>query len=405
MSKITERNFDRSTAETWGAVTISPTDDVVVGSFSTWTITFTVGAYAMDVGGGLKIGTRRQADFGSPQFSDPAADNYSSVSCSRKGTRFETYFDPRGHKRPFNAVVVIRLAAGPLYPGDTITIILGDTSGGSRGLKVQSFPEAASDFAVFLDPLSSGEYKRAYCQSPNFRIVTGPSEYFTVVAPTIVEAGAPFRVQVRGNDKFGNPTPVDASDLTLGGSSAMDISLSESDGRATWIDSVTLKEEGVHRLELRNAGTLLATTNPIVVRKKADEIICWGDTQAQTASTVGVGTPDEYFAYARDLAAIDFTTHQGNDFILSDADLEEVRLAAKKYNEPGRFAAFFGWEWSGPTGTGGDRNVQCRRDGMSSRPRFARQDAEIHGGDRPQSHHGTAHRWPAIRLRGPGSGT
>lgn len=357
MSKITERNFDRSTADTWGAVTISPTDDVVVGSFSTWTITFTVGAYAMDVGGGLKIGTRRQSDFGSPQFGDPAADNYASVVCSRNGTRFETYFDPRGHKRPFNAVVVIRLAAGPLYPGDTITIILGDKSGGSRGLAVQSFPEAASDFAVFLDPLSSGEYKRVYCQSPNFKIVTGPSEYFTAVAPTIVEAGAPFRVQLRGNDKFGNPTPVDASHLTLSGATVTDISLAESDGRATWIDGVTLEKEGVHRLELRDAGTLLAVTNPIVVRKKTDEIICWGDTQAQTASTVGVGTPDEYFAYARDLAAIDFTTHQGNDFILSDADLEEVRLAAKKYNEPGRFAAFFGWEWSGPTGTGGDRNV------------------------------------------------
>ena len=64
-----------------------------------------------------------------------------------------------------------------------------------------------------------------------------------------------------------------------------------------------------------------------------------GAIPSTTASTVGVGS-DEYFAYARDLAAIDFTTHQGNDFILSDNDLEEVRLAAKKFNEPGRFAAF-----------------------------------------------------------------
>ena len=357
MSKITERNADRSTAETWGSVTISPTDDVAVGSFSTWTLTFTVGAYAMDVGGGLKIGTRRQADFGASQFDDPAADNYATISCSRKGSRFECYFDPRGHKRPFNAVVVIRLAAGPLYPGDTVTVVLGDTSGESRGLAVQSFPEAACDFAVFVDPLSSGEYKRVYCQSPHFQIVTGPSEYFTVVAPTLVAAGAPFRVQVRGNDRFGNPTPVMASNLTLNADPPIDVSISEDDGRATWVDGVVLNKEGVQRLELRDADTLLAISNPVVVRDRAEEIICWGDTQAQTASTVGIGTPDEYFAYARDLAAIDFTTHQGNDFILSDADLEEVRLAAKKYNEPGRFAAFFGWEWSGPTGTGGDRNV------------------------------------------------
>ena len=72
MSKITERNTDRSTIKTWGSASVSPADDVVVGSFATWTLTYTVGAYAMDVGGGLKIGTRRQADFGTPQFDDPA---------------------------------------------------------------------------------------------------------------------------------------------------------------------------------------------------------------------------------------------------------------------------------------------------------------------------------------------
>ena len=357
MAKITERNNDISTAETWGSVDITPTDEVVVGTFATWTLTFTVGSYAMDVGGGLKIGTRRQADFGHPQFTDPTADNYATVTCSRPGATFETFFDPRGHKRPFNAVAVIRLTATPLYPGDTITIVLGDTTGGSRGLRVQSFPESASDFAVFVDPLSSGEYKRVYCQSPNFSVLPGPSEYLTLVAPSLVGDGQPFRVQVRGNDRFGNPTPVTAEGLELSTTPPVPVTLSEGNGRATWINGVTLSGPGVHRLELRSGDEVLARSNPILVGDHGDDILCWGDTQAQTASTVGIGTPDEYFAYARDLAAIDFTTHQGNDFILSDKDLEEVRQAALKHNRPGRFAAFFGWEWSGPTGTGGDRNV------------------------------------------------
>ena len=357
MGKITERNRDQSTIATWGSVSIEPNDSVIVGSFATWTLVYTVGAYAMDVGGGLKIGTRRQADFGAPQFDTPTADNYTTITCSRGSARFDAYFDPRGHKRPFNSVAVVRLVAGPLYPGDTITITLGDTSGGSRGLAVQSFPENACDFAVFLDPLSSGEYKRVYCHSPNFSILSGPSEYFTVVAPTIIEVGQPFRVQVRGNDKFGNPTPVDKTGLTLDADPVVNVDLFKSNGRATWIDKVIFNAEGVHRLKLKSGKKTLAISNPIIAQTHIDKIICWGDTQAQTASTVGIGSPDEYFAYARDFAAIDFTTHQGNDFILSDDDLEEVRLAAKKYYEPGRFVSFFGWEWSGPTGTGGDRNV------------------------------------------------
>jgi len=357
MSKITERNTDQSTVDTWGSVTIAPLDDVVVGSLSTWTIIYTVGAYAMDVGGGLKIGTRRQADFGEPQFEDSAAENYASVTCSRDDSEFETFFNPRGHKRPFNAVAVIRLKKGPLYPGDTITVVLGDTSGGSPGLRVQSFPESTSDFAVFLDPLSSGEYKRVFCRSPTFRILSGPSEHLTVVAQTIVRSGQAFRVQIRGNDQFGNPTPVEADGLTLEADPPVEVSLSERDGRAKWIEGVTLMGTGVRRLQLKNKDGVQAISNPIVVQASDDEIICWGDTQAQTASTVGIGSPDEYFAYARDLAAIDFTTHQGNDFILSDADLEEVREAAKKHHEPGQFVTYFGWEWSGPTGTGGDRNV------------------------------------------------
>ena len=157
-------------------------------------------------------------------------------------------------------------------------------------------------------------------------------------------------------------------------------------------------------------------------------MICWGDTQAQTASTVGVGTPDEYFAYARDCAAIDFTTHQGNDFILSDADLEEVRLAALKHNDPGPVRRLLRMGVVGadrhrrrpkrpvpgrrrshlpqqPLAAFRRRGApRCRRDRMRARPRPAGEDARVHGRDRPQGDHGAAHRRPALGLRGAGPG-
>jgi Protein of unknown function (DUF3604) len=357
MSKIAQANTSESTRATFGSVSVTPTGNVVVGTYHTWTICYTVGSYGMDVGGGLKIGTRRQADFGTPQFEEPQAANYVGVKCST-ASALRTRFDPRGHMRPFRAVIVVDLANGPLYPGDTITVVLGDTSVGSPGMVVQSFPEEQCEFAVFVDPISSGVYKRVYQETPFIRVVPGVSQQLTLQAPSTVIVGQPFRVQVRGNDKFGNPTAVNAGKLVLDSEPPVHFSLAEGDGRAKWLENVKLSSAGVRRLTLRAGAEVLATSNPIAVRPTQERYqLYWGDTQAQTATTVGIGTVEEYYRFARDLAGLDFITHQGNDFMLSDADVDEVRRETKEFHRPHHFIPFFGYEWSGATGTGGDRNV------------------------------------------------
>lgn len=358
MSRPAERNRDATTRATWGEVAVTPIDDVVAGSFGTWTVTYTVGAYAMDVGGGLKIGTRRQADFGTPQFADPAAPNYVTIECSRP-SKLKARFDARGHVRPYRAVIVIDVEEGPLYPGDTIVVTLGDRTGGSPGMAAQTFPESECEFAVFVDPISSGVYKRVFQTTPPVRVVPAPSEWIEVIVPSVARAGIPFRAQVRGNDRFGNPAAVDAGKMTLEADPPLDIALGIADGRSKWLDGVTVATPGVRRLKLRSGSRIVAESNPVVVRPKEEAglDLFWGDTQAQTASTVGIGSVAEYYAYARDLAGIDFVTHQGNDFMLSEADVDEVRRESKRFHEPGRFVPYFGYEWSGATGAGGDRNI------------------------------------------------
>lgn len=357
MSKIAQPNMSEPTRATFGSVSVTPTSDVVVGTYGTWTVSYTVGSYGMDVGGGLKIGTRRQSDFGTPQLEEPQAPNYVSAKCST-ASALRLRFDPRGHTRPFRAVIVVELANGPLYPGETITVILGDTSAGSPGMMAQSFPEEQCGFAVFVDPISSGVYKRVYQETPFIRVVPGASQQLTLQAPSTAIVDQPFRVQVRGNDKFGNPTAVNAGNLVLDSEPPVHFSLTEGDGRAKWLENVTLSSTGVRRLTLCAGSRVVATSNPIAVRPTQKEYrLYWGDTQAQTASTVGIGTVDEYYRFARDLAGLDFVTHQGNDFMLSDADVDEVRRETKKFHRPNHFIPFFGYEWSGATGAGGDRNV------------------------------------------------
>jgi hypothetical protein len=83
----------------------------------------------------------------------------------------------------------------------------------------------------------------------------------------------------------------------------------------------------------------------------------WGDLHAQTDATVGTGTEDEYFRFARDIAHLDFASHQGNDFQMTDADWHRLNQAVREYHSDGRFVVFPGYEWSANTPAGGDRNV------------------------------------------------
>ncbi|MCW5771878.1 MAG: DUF3604 domain-containing protein, partial [Rhodospirillaceae bacterium] len=79
--------------------------------------------------------------------------------------------------------------------------------------------------------------------------------------------------------------------------------------------------------------------------------------QAQTRETVGAGTPDRFFAFARDFAGIDFVAHSANDFQVTDALYAELRDLVRDYDAPGRFVPFLSYEWSGNTPNGGDFNI------------------------------------------------
>lgn len=341
-----------------GSVSIYPTGDVVVGTYGTYTLTYTVGIYGVDVGGSIKIGTRRMSDWGRPQFTDPSAPNYVTVACSAMATQLSVNYDPRGYIRPFRAVITVYVEKGALYPGDRIMVTLGDRSGGSPGIMAQSFPETDCLFAVFVDAMSGGVWAPVPRTSLPLRVITGPAIGIQIQGPSQVMAGEPFRVKVNGYDLFGNPTPTAEKNLRIEAQSPIDLYLEPADGRSKWINGVTLASPGVQHVSLFRNGKIIARSNPILVKTaETDFMLYWGDTQAQTASTVGTGSVQEYYTYARDVAGIDFCTHQANDFMVHDKVWEENCLETKNFHKPGRFVSILGWEWSGTAAAGGDRNV------------------------------------------------
>ena len=82
---------------------------------------------------------------------------------------------------------------------------------------------------------------------------------------------------------------------------------------------------------------------------------------------MGINSIESYFDFARNLAFLDVTSHQGNDFQINAAFWAHLNAQTAEWNEPGHFTTLPGYEWSGNTAIGGDHNVFFRDEGRAIR--------------------------------------
>src|SRR5262245_65220442 len=124
-----------------GRACIMPAEPVVAGAFGTWTITYEVGAYGYDERARLKIASRFASDWGRPQFTRPAAAEYTTVRLESRSTTTvaDLGFEPRGQVRPWFKCLVVSIADGSLYPGDRIHVTTRDPSRGGPGPRPPTF--------------------------------------------------------------------------------------------------------------------------------------------------------------------------------------------------------------------------------------------------------------------------
>jgi hypothetical protein len=109
-------------------------------------------------------------------------------------------------------------------------------------------------------------------------------------------------------------------------------------------------------------GWYRAESNVIRALGPSEPKTWWGDLHGQTRATVATGTIEEYFAFGREVALLDMMCHQANDFQVTDEEWLRLRREIDRFHEDGRCVIFVGYEWSGMTPGGGDRNVMFRSD-------------------------------------------
>jgi hypothetical protein len=360
--------FSTYLPERMGSAKLTPAGPFVAGSHAELTIVYTAGTFGIDDTGMVKISWRTTSDMSKPQFDKPQAENFTTVEASN-GAKLEVRFD-RLNVRPFANTLLIRVGRGYLRAGDTLTVRLGDRRKGSPGFRLQTNVEAHVELRTSVDAFATYEFCELPVQ-PAFDLVPGPAVSWKAILPSLAVVGEPFRLAVVAEDRWGNPTPDAARSFELvpsqpvGGLPArMDIG--NGDGPVV-IENLVAAAEGDLDLRLMANGEEITRANPLRVVKQAALRRYWGDLHGQSGETIGMGTADAYFRYARDAAFLDMVGHQGNDFQITDTFWKELNRLTAEFDEPGRFVCLPGYEWSGNTGMGGDRNVFYRREGRPIR--------------------------------------
>ena len=329
----------KTSSDSLGHVSCSLRGRVVAGSYRTCRLTYTAGFSGIDDTGSIKVVMRYATDCGLPQFDRPQAPNYTTARASN-GARLQLRYDPKDNLRPWGKTIHLKVVQGFLRQGDRIDLTLGDRSGGSPGWRIQTFVEKSFELRVLVDRFATYSFERLP-DSPKFRVVAGEPVRLVALAPTLAGAGEPIPVRSKLEDRWGNPV-----------------------GRPRKRVFPAFRAPGFHTLSVKDPRTgLVGRTNPILVSRGERYGRYWADLHGQSEETIGTNSIQDYFRFGRDYGFLDICAHQGNDFQISDGFWKKIQATTRKFHEPGRLVTFPGWEWSGNTALGGDRNVLFREEG------------------------------------------
>jgi hypothetical protein len=360
--------YSKYLPEQMGSITLSPSGPFVAGSYAELLLVYTAGTFGIDDTGMLKVSWRTTSDLGKPQFDKPDLPNFTTVEASN-GAKLEVWFD-RLNIRPYANTLLIRIGRGYLRAGDTLTIRMGDRRRGSPGLRLQTNVEKRVELRISVDAFATYEFCELP-EQPAFDLVPGPATKWKAIVPSLVVVDEQFRLAIVAEDMWGNPTQDAAGTLKLQSSRPLkglpdNITIAKGDGPRV-IENIIAVDPGELDLIIAANDQIVAQANPLRVVSAAPLRRYWADLHGQSGETIGMGTAEDYFRYARDKAFVDMVGHQGNDFQITDAFWKKLNELTAQFDQPGKFVCLPGYEWSGNTGLGGDRNIFFRREGRPIR--------------------------------------
>lgn len=347
-----------------GQLTSSDLGPFAVDTYTTITQTYTVGSAPIKTGGGFLFTTRAYAGGSGLQTDKPKAANYLTIQSSNPNVQFEAaqlqvtgmFSGALGGSFP---KPYFKLSEGQLNSGDTVTITLGDTSGGGPGTRTGTTSSSAMRYRIWVKLNAKGN--RFPLHELPFTAEGGPTAGVRGFGPSIVKTSEHFDLSIRSEDAFRNRATSDFTpyELTLNGKPWKTIS--NTTAAINTLHNVRFDAAGVYQIGIESAdGKFKGKTNPILVEDEPTQRVYWGETHGHSGFAEGSGTVDNFYRFAREDAKLDFTTLSEHDLWMDDAEWEVLRDATIRHRRAGEFETFVGYEWTVNTKTGGHHNVLFR---------------------------------------------
>ena len=332
-----------------GSASLRPSGPIEAGSYAALELVYEAGFFGIDDSGSIRIVHRYPTDMGSPQFDNADGPNFVTAEASN-GATVHCRWDAKGNLRPWDKTLEVRVVRDNLHAGDRIVVRYGDRRAGSPGMRMQTFCENDFQFKVLVDAFATCRYVELP-SSPAIPIVPGPPVKWQAVLPTLRRPGDKFRLCLKAEDHWGNPS--DRIDQTVVLKPSVPVNdlpetLGFSPGQLTAVvDDLSIDRQVLLTIEvLDDSGKLLTRSNPLRV---ADSTLLayWADFHGQSEETIGTNSVRDYFSFGRDKAFLDVLSHQGNDFQITEGFWQELQNVTARFNQPGKFISFPGYEWSG----------------------------------------------------------
>jgi hypothetical protein len=315
-----------------------------ISSPARFDIVFETGPEGIAKGGAVYLQVSPFWGWSTPQAVNPDAPGYTEVTTEADGVVLDA-------ETLDQQLLGIRVNGRGLEPGEQLHIAYG---AGSAGARTDRYAEAFSRFWIAVDGDGDG-VRKVLADSPGTRIYAGAPARLLVLLPTVARPGQSVRVSIALLDASASRGVEFEGDVELeGGAPVLElparVTLSAADAGVTSVEGRVL-EPGIARVRAHAEGGLEAESNPLVATREGPRVL-WADLHGHTSWSDGTGTPEDYFAYARDVARLDvasLTDHDHWGMLPLDVDPERwqaIQDTAKRFHEPGRFVTILGYEWT-----------------------------------------------------------